>query len=67
MTRGRCCLCGELIAGDDPDAVEVGGSIVHEDCLAEHVEEQERECSTVELERMRRQRALRRSAARKAG
>lgn len=33
MTRERCVLCGEMIAADDPDAVEVGGGLAHEDCL----------------------------------
>jgi hypothetical protein len=63
MAQDRCCLCGEPIEPDAPDVVP----LVHEDCLAEHVEEQERECSTAELDRMRRQRAVRPSAARKAG
>lgn len=35
MTRERCVLCGELIEACDFDAVEVGGGIVHGDCLAE--------------------------------
>jgi hypothetical protein len=72
--RERCVLCGELIAGDEPDAVEVGGGIVHEDCLALREDEglfgsepdpatgraaASFECSVVELARERRERATR--------
>lgn len=31
----RCCLCAEPVEGD-LDAVEVGGGLVHEECLVEH-------------------------------
>jgi hypothetical protein len=36
MTRDRCVLCGEMIAADDPDAVEVGGGLAHVGCIEEH-------------------------------
>jgi len=39
MTSERCVLCGEMIAADDPDAVEVGGGLAHEECLVEHDDE----------------------------
>ncbi|MGD0567047.1 MAG: hypothetical protein ABSA78_01480 [Candidatus Sulfotelmatobacter sp.] len=39
MTRERCVICGELIAADDPDALEVGGGLAHEECIEEHDDE----------------------------
>jgi hypothetical protein len=76
MTGERCPLCGEEIDAGDLDAVEVGGGIVHEDCLAARDEglfgEQDPatgrhaasfECSVVELARERRERARRRRRA----
>jgi hypothetical protein len=73
MTRERCALCGELTAADEPDVVEVGGGLAHEDCLAERDDEglfgepdlatgrdaASFECSVVELARERRERAAR--------
>jgi hypothetical protein len=69
----RCPLCGKEIEAGDVDAVEVGGGIVHEDCLAERDDEglfggpdpatgraaASFECSVVELARERRERAIR--------
>jgi hypothetical protein len=73
MTRERCVLCGELIDTDDPDAVEVGGGLAHEECIEERGDEglfgesdpatgrdaASFECSVVELARERRERAVR--------
>ncbi|MGD0178943.1 MAG: hypothetical protein ABR880_23175 [Candidatus Sulfotelmatobacter sp.] len=87
MTRlmaDRCVLCGEPIAADDADAVEVGDGLAHGDCIAERDDEglfgdqdpesaatgrgAAFECSTAELERERRERAMRRAKdRRKAG
>jgi len=69
MTRERCVLCGELIDADDPDAIEVGGGLAHEECIEEHDDERglfgepERsaaigraaafECSLAEIQRQR--------------
>lgn len=69
MTTDRCALCGEEIEADDPDAVEVGGGIVHEECLAEREDDglfgsqdpesaasgraAAFECSTAEIQRQR--------------
>jgi hypothetical protein len=36
----RCALCGEPVEAGDLDAVEVGGGIVHEECLGEREDEQ---------------------------
>jgi len=61
----RCALCGEPVKIDDDDAVVVhGGGLAHESCLAEC---DDVECSAAELERERRQRAIRRSRERRAG
>lgn len=75
----RCVLCGEMIAANDPDAVEVGGGLAHGECIEEHDDEPGLfgeqdpdsagrgaafECSVAELAI---QRARRRSARRKAG
>jgi hypothetical protein len=35
MTRERCVLCGEMIAADEPDVMEIGGGLAHEGCVAE--------------------------------
>ena len=64
----RCLLCGEPVEAGDLDAVEVGGGIVHGDCLAEREDEglglfgsnpatgrdASFECSVAELERQAR-------------
>jgi hypothetical protein len=35
----RCVLCSEAVEAGDLDVVEVGGGIVHGDCLAEREDE----------------------------
>jgi hypothetical protein len=35
MTRERCVLCGELVAADERDVVEVGGALAHGECVEE--------------------------------
>jgi hypothetical protein len=77
----RCALFGERVEAGDLDAVEVGGGIVHEDCLAERKDDglfgepdpesaaagrgAAFECSTAEIERERRQRSARRAKERR--
>jgi hypothetical protein len=61
---GRCPLCGESVAPGD-DVVQVhGGEVMHQSCLAEcdgEVERMRLECSTAEIERMRRQQRAQRN------
>ena len=39
MTSERCVLCGELIDADEPDVVEIGGGLAHEECSEERDDE----------------------------